>query len=69
MAIGLLQAVANVTAHVARSIAHSTILSRADEIQAEYDYVIVGGGTAGLTVADRLTENGKCESASSGYFT
>jgi ribulose 1,5-bisphosphate synthetase/thiazole synthase len=24
-----------------------------------YDYVIVGGGTSGLTVADRLTENGK----------
>lgn len=25
----------------------------------EYDYVIVGGGTSGLTVADRLTEDGK----------
>lgn len=24
-----------------------------------YDYVIVGGGTSGLTVADRLTEHGK----------
>ena len=23
----------------------------------EFDYIIVGGGTAGLTVADRLTEN------------
>ncbi|KAL8369821.1 hypothetical protein RB595_000255 [Gaeumannomyces hyphopodioides] len=28
-------------------------------VAAEYDYVIVGGGTAGLTVADRLTEDGK----------
>ena len=26
---------------------------------ATYDYVIVGGGTSGLTVANRLTENGK----------
>jgi hypothetical protein len=26
-----------------------------------YDYVIVGGGTSGLTVANRLTENGKRE--------
>ena len=31
------------------------------EVQDEYDYVIVGGGTSGLTVGDRLTENGKCE--------
>ena len=23
----------------------------------EYDYVIIGGGTSGLTVADRLTED------------
>jgi ribulose 1,5-bisphosphate synthetase/thiazole synthase len=26
-----------------------------------YDYVIVGGGTSGLTVANRLTENGKSD--------
>lgn len=30
------------------------------EIQDEYDYIIIGGGTSGLTVGDRLTENGKC---------
>jgi thioredoxin reductase len=24
-----------------------------------YDYIVVGGGTSGLTVANRLTENGK----------
>lgn len=41
------------------SLARSTILQRANQTNAEYDYVIVGGGTAGLTVADRLTENGK----------
>lgn len=27
-------------------------------VKNEYDYVIVGGGTAGLTVADRLSEDG-----------
>lgn len=39
------------------------IVSRQD-VQDEYDYVIVGGGTSGLTVGDRLTENGKCEMTS-----
>ena len=47
-----------VTARPASGI--SNILARADDIKAEYDYVVVGGGTAGLTVADRLTESGKC---------
>jgi len=28
-------------------------------LSAQYDYVIIGGGTSGLTVADRLTENPK----------
>ena len=28
-------------------------------LNAEYDYVIIGGGTSGLTVANRLTENSK----------
>ncbi|KAK0616994.1 GMC oxidoreductase-like protein [Immersiella caudata] len=43
----------------ARSIVHSTLVERGGDLMPEYDYVIVGGGTAGLTVADRLTENGK----------
>ncbi|KAG7150654.1 hypothetical protein HYQ46_000396 [Verticillium longisporum] len=33
------------------------ILSRQTQVQAEYDYIIVGGGTSGLTVGNRLTEN------------
>ncbi|KAF6810429.1 Oxygen-dependent choline dehydrogenase 5 [Colletotrichum sojae] len=38
---------------------HVNILTRAERIASEYDYVIVGGGTSGLTVGDRLTEDGK----------
>lgn len=42
-----------------RSIVRSTILERSEQLNDEYDYVIVGGGTSGLTVADRLTESGQ----------
>lgn len=62
--LGLLQTIAFTTAHPAVSLAHSTILTRGDAINGAYDYIIVGGGTAGLTVADRLTENGKCTPSS-----
>lgn len=27
-------------------------------VKSTYDYIVVGGGTSGLTVADRLTANG-----------
>ena len=35
------------------------IVREADDVADEYDYVIVGGGTSGLTVGDRITEGGK----------
>lgn len=42
---------------------YAHILERAEQLEEEYDYVIVGGGTSGLTVGDRLSEDGKCERA------
>jgi len=41
---------------VAHPLLSGHIISRADELLSEYDYVIVGGGASGLTVANRLTE-------------
>jgi choline dehydrogenase len=43
------------------SASNAKLLHRAEGISDTYDYVIVGGGTAGLTVGDRLSESGKCK--------
>jgi hypothetical protein len=49
-------------AWIPRPLDETNVLTRREEVAAEYDYIIVGGGTSGLTVGDRLSENGKCAS-------
>lgn len=39
------------------AISRALIVGRDVRLTDKYDYVIVGAGTAGLTVADRLSEN------------
>lgn len=33
------------------------VLYNCSELAPRYDYIVIGGGTSGLTAADRLTEN------------
>lgn len=35
----------------------ATVVNDVSGVKARYDYVVVGGGTSGLTVANRLTED------------
>lgn len=51
-----------VVSGVPHELRGAKIHHRAEDISEEYDYVIVGAGTAGLTVADRLTADGECKS-------
>lgn len=40
------------------------VLSGPQDVNSLYDFVIIGGGTSGLTIADRLTEDRKCQQSS-----
>lgn len=37
----------------------ATLITDSSQLRSAYDYVVIGGGTSGLTVANRLTENEK----------
>ncbi|KZL76326.1 glucose oxidase [Colletotrichum tofieldiae] len=55
----LTMSVGTLALSIPQSIARTKMLPKASEVKAEYDYIVVGGGTSGLTVADRLTESGE----------
>lgn len=49
-----------VSAACASTVApRATILDDIGQVQHSYDYIVIGGGTSGLTVAARLTEDPK----------
>lgn len=54
---GLLLASAALASALPHHALFARVVDSAVASSTEYDFVVAGGGTAGLTVADRLTEN------------
>jgi len=40
-----------------RHAPHAVVFNHTGKLRESYDYIIAGGGTSGLVVANRLTEN------------
>lgn len=42
---------------ISSSASRAVVLNNSTQLRSSYDYVIIGGGTSGLVVANRLTED------------
>lgn len=52
----LLEVVSGSPVHAKRA----SVISKPEDLLQQYDFIVVGAGTAGLTVGDRLSESGEC---------